>query len=68
MDAECVVKVIQYFYHFNKLKEKEKKNVMGKEVEFGASWVDKLYMPLNLDQHWVVVKMNLKVETILMYD
>ncbi|CAN6718786.1 unnamed protein product [Malus baccata var. baccata] len=61
---------MQYFYSFNKLKEKEKNKgwkgvaskpyepvlyitVMGKGVEFGASWVedvDRVYMHLNLSE------------------
>ncbi|CAN6542583.1 unnamed protein product [Malus baccata var. baccata] len=125
---DFAVEVMQYFYHFNNLKGKEKKKlnllrnhgdeawrirkvvttnttdwflsycqqsyvernaelksrgqkmveskqyesvmyitVTGKGVEFGASWVDdvdRVYMPLNLDHHWVLVKMNLKDRTI----
>lgn len=47
------------------------RTVTGKGVEFGASWmddVDRVYMPLNLDHHWVLVEMNLKDRTIFVYD
>lgn len=47
------------------------KIVAGNGVEFNASWVedmDRVYMPLNLHQHWVAVEMNIKDETISMYD
>ncbi|KAB2602878.1 hypothetical protein D8674_003883 [Pyrus ussuriensis x Pyrus communis] len=47
------------------------KIVIGKGVEFDASRVedvDRVYMPLNLDQHWVAVEINIKDGTISVYD
>ncbi|KAB2635954.1 hypothetical protein D8674_026488 [Pyrus ussuriensis x Pyrus communis] len=89
MDAKCVVDVMQYFHHLNKLKEKDKKLLINSYLlqkhEHEAQriqrmvttnitdWlsvedVDKVYISLNLDHHWVAIELNLKDGIISVYD
>ena len=47
------------------------KIVKGEGEPISTSWlvdVKKVYMPLNLDNHWVAMKMNLKALRIILYD
>ncbi|CAN6725343.1 unnamed protein product [Malus baccata var. baccata] len=47
------------------------KTVKQEGEPFSTSWlvdVERVYMPLNLDKHWVAMEMNLKASRITVYD
>ncbi|KAB2615037.1 hypothetical protein D8674_021625 [Pyrus ussuriensis x Pyrus communis] len=47
------------------------KMVKGEGKPFSTSWlvdVERVYIPLNLDNHWVAMEMNLKASRITVYD